>query len=103
MPDAATYLVSGFGQGFDMRRMNFQSAVSDFWVCSFCRVITNTVVSLPCFHSACESCFANCLIEDKLCPLDQVPVKEDDVHRMPLSASKLLMLNMSTTQATIDS
>ncbi|CAN8001943.1 unnamed protein product, partial [Ixodes hexagonus] len=38
MPDATTYLVSGFGQGFDMRPMNFKSVVPDFLVCSFCRV-----------------------------------------------------------------
>ncbi|EEC03092.1 secreted protein, putative, partial [Ixodes scapularis] len=96
MPDCCTFRVSGFGRGFEMRPMNFQSAVPHFWVCSFCRVIAGTVVSLSCFHSACEACLAQCLRGDKLCPLDQVPI-EDDVQRVSFSMKKLSMLKVSRT------
>ncbi|XP_029822439.3 uncharacterized protein LOC115308597 [Ixodes scapularis] len=98
MPLCSTFRVSGFGRGLEMRPMNFQSAVPDFWVCSFCRVIASKVVLLSCFHSACEACFAECLREDKLCPLDQVPI-EDDVQRVSFSTKKLGMLKVSCWNA----
>ncbi|CAN8005452.1 unnamed protein product [Ixodes pacificus] len=93
MQDSSTFRVSNFGRGLEMRPMNFQSAIPHFWVCSFCRVIASKVVLLPCSHSACEACLAQCLWGDKLCPLDQVNI-EDDMQRTTISTKKTLKVSV---------
>ncbi|EEC06203.1 hypothetical protein IscW_ISCW005080 [Ixodes scapularis] len=83
MPDCSTFWVSGFGKGLEMRPMNFQSPVPNFYVCSFCRVFCWNAPNGCAFSGTCMDVLQHfeqdCGFHSTSCPNCDALVLRDDV------------------------
>ncbi|XP_042144757.1 uncharacterized protein LOC8051328 [Ixodes scapularis] len=86
---ARPLFVTGFSASLDWRPMLFQEAVIAQSACSLCGLVSRKAVKLPCAHTLCSECQADCVQRGNCCPLDQGSFCEDDLIQHELSEAYL--------------
>ncbi|XP_040357259.1 uncharacterized protein LOC115324411 [Ixodes scapularis] len=66
--------------------MLFQEPVIAQRACALCGVVYKKAVRLPCAHTLCTKCHAQCVDKGGACPVDQEPFCEEDLEKLELSA-----------------
>ncbi|KAG0411508.1 hypothetical protein HPB47_011362 [Ixodes persulcatus] len=87
--EALSHRMVGFSDALDWRPLLFVEPVIAERACALCDVVCGTAVRLSCAHTLCPDCYAECVEQGRICPLDQEPFSEDDLLRLDCSASYL--------------
>uniref|UniRef100_A0A6B0UX84 Putative tnf receptor-associated factor n=1 Tax=Ixodes ricinus TaxID=34613 RepID=A0A6B0UX84_IXORI len=88
--DVSSFRVAEFSDVLDWRPMLFQEPVIAQRACVLCGVVYKKAVRLPCIHTLCAKCHAECVERGSACPVDQKPFCEDDVEQLEVSPKYLL-------------
>uniref|UniRef100_A0A6B0VDE9 Putative tnf receptor-associated factor n=1 Tax=Ixodes ricinus TaxID=34613 RepID=A0A6B0VDE9_IXORI len=88
--EVASFRVAEFSDVLDWRPMLFQEPVIAQRACALCGVVYKTAVRLPCAHTLCTKCLAQCVDKGGACPVDQGPFCEEDLEKLELSAEYIL-------------
>ncbi|KAG0443902.1 hypothetical protein HPB47_014407 [Ixodes persulcatus] len=86
----ALFRVAGFSDTLDWRPMLFQEPIIAQKACALCGVVHRKAVRLPCVHTLCTKCHAQCVDKGSVCPVDQKPFCEDDVEWLEVSLKYIL-------------
>ncbi|KAG0444248.1 hypothetical protein HPB47_014005 [Ixodes persulcatus] len=86
----ASFRVAGFSDVLDWRPMLFQEPIIAQRACVLCGVLYKNAVRLPCVHTLCVKCHAQCVDEGSACPVDQQAFSEDDVEQLKVSLKYIL-------------
>ncbi|KAG0436221.1 hypothetical protein HPB47_018069 [Ixodes persulcatus] len=73
----------------DWRPIRFTERVVGRRACALCGLLCTRAVGLPCAHTLCARCYAQCADEHSTCPLDDEAFSEDDVEELDLSLEYL--------------
>lgn len=84
--DMSSFRVAEFSDVLDWRPMLFQDPVIAQRACALCGVLYKKAVRLPCAHTLCTKCHAQCADKGAACPVDQEPFCEEDLEKLELSA-----------------
>uniref|UniRef100_V5IF75 Putative tnf receptor-associated factor n=1 Tax=Ixodes ricinus TaxID=34613 RepID=V5IF75_IXORI len=85
-----SYRVADFSDIFDWRPMLFQEPIVAHRACALCGIVYKKAVRLPCLHTMCTKCLAQCVERGSACPVDQKPFCEDDVEQLETSLDYIL-------------
>ncbi|KAG0444773.1 hypothetical protein HPB47_013395 [Ixodes persulcatus] len=88
--ELAYFRVAEFSDVLDWRPMLFQEPVIAQRACALCGVVYKKAVRLPCAHTLCTKCHAQCVDKGSACPVDQEPFCEEDLEKLELSAEYIL-------------
>ncbi|CAN8029316.1 unnamed protein product [Ixodes persulcatus] len=88
--EMASFRVAEFSEVLDWRPMLFQEPIIAQRACVLCGVVYKKAVRLPCIHTLCTKCHAQCVERGSACPVDQKPFCEDDVEQLDVSPKYLL-------------
>ncbi|KAG0442361.1 hypothetical protein HPB47_015730 [Ixodes persulcatus] len=88
--EVASFRVAEFSEVLDWRPMLFQEPIIAQRACVLCGVVYKKAVRLPCVHTLCTKCHAQCVERGSACPVDQKPFCEDDVEQLDVSLKYLL-------------
>ncbi|KAM7285877.1 uncharacterized protein ISCGN_032762 [Ixodes scapularis] len=88
--EMASFRVAGCSDVLDLRPMLFQEPIIAQRACVLCGVVYKKAVRLPCVHTLCKKCHAQCVERGSACPVDQKPFCEDDVEQLNVSLKYLL-------------
>ncbi|KAG0437444.1 hypothetical protein HPB47_017447 [Ixodes persulcatus] len=88
--DMSSFRVAEFSDALDWRPMLFQEPVIAQRACALCGVVYKKAVRLPCAHTLCTKCHAQCVNKGSACPVDQEPFCEKDLEKLELSAEYIL-------------
>ncbi|XP_040072394.1 uncharacterized protein LOC115332514 [Ixodes scapularis] len=88
--EMASFRVAGCSDALDWRPMLFQEPIIAQRACALCGVVYKKAVRLPCVHTLCTKCHAECVERGSACPVDQKPFCEDDVEELDVSPKYLL-------------
>ncbi|XP_040072385.2 uncharacterized protein LOC115332499 [Ixodes scapularis] len=88
--EMASFRVAEFSEVLDWRPMLFQEPIIAERACVLCGVAYKKAVRLPCVHTLCTKCHAQCVERGSACPVDQKPFCEDDVEQLNVSLKYLL-------------
>uniref|UniRef100_A0A131Y680 Putative tnf receptor-associated factor 6 n=1 Tax=Ixodes ricinus TaxID=34613 RepID=A0A131Y680_IXORI len=86
----ASFRVAGFSDVLDWRPMLFREPIIAQRACVLCGVVYKKAVRLPCIHTLCAGCHAECVERGSACPVDQKLFCEDDVEQLEVSPKYLL-------------
>ncbi|CAN8011603.1 unnamed protein product, partial [Ixodes pacificus] len=86
----ASFRVAGCSDVLDWRPMLFQEPIIAQRACALCGVVYKNAVRLPCVHTLCTKCHAQCVERGSACPVDQKPFCEVDVEQLDVSPKYLL-------------
>ena len=64
--------------GHDVR--DYVGVVDDVYLCRICLQVLDNAVNTPCGHTFCKACILRSLTNDKKCPLDRKPLKQNDLN-----------------------
>uniref|UniRef100_A0A131Y582 Putative tnf receptor-associated factor n=1 Tax=Ixodes ricinus TaxID=34613 RepID=A0A131Y582_IXORI len=85
-----SFRVAGFSDALDWRPTLFQEPIIAQKTCALCGVLYRKSVRLPCIHTLCTKCHAQCVDEGSACPVDQKPFCEDDVEQLEVPLKYIL-------------
>uniref|UniRef100_A0A147BLT2 Putative tumor necrosis factor receptor n=1 Tax=Ixodes ricinus TaxID=34613 RepID=A0A147BLT2_IXORI len=85
-----SFRVAGFSDTLDWRPTLFQEPIIAQKTCVLCGVLYRKAVRLPCIHTLCMKCHAQCVDEGSACPVDQKPFCEDDVEQLEVPLKYVL-------------
>uniref|UniRef100_A0A0K8R458 Putative tnf receptor-associated factor n=1 Tax=Ixodes ricinus TaxID=34613 RepID=A0A0K8R458_IXORI len=88
--DVSSFRVAEFSDVLDWRPMLFQEPVIAQRACALCGVVYKKAVRLPCAHTLCTKCHAQCVDKGSACPVDREPFCEEDLEKLELSAEYIL-------------
>ncbi|CAN7986224.1 unnamed protein product [Ixodes hexagonus] len=86
----AFFRVAEFSNILDWRPMLFQEPIVAQRACALCGVVYKKAVRLPCVHTLCAKCHAQCVDNGSACPVDREPFCEKDVEKLEISAEYIL-------------
>ncbi|KAG0435339.1 hypothetical protein HPB47_018552 [Ixodes persulcatus] len=86
----ASFRVAEFSDVLDWRPMLFQEPVIAQRACALCGVVYKKAVRLPCAHTRCTKCHAQCVDKGGACPVDQELFCEEDLEKLELSTEYIL-------------
>ncbi|XP_040359097.1 TNF receptor-associated factor 4 [Ixodes scapularis] len=85
-----SFRVAGFSDALDWRPTLFQEPIIAQKTCAVCGVLYRKSVRLPCIHTLCTKCHAQCVDEGSVCPVDKKPFCEDDVEKLEVPLKYVL-------------
>ncbi|KAG0436555.1 hypothetical protein HPB47_017883 [Ixodes persulcatus] len=88
--EMASFRVAEFSDVVDWRPMLFQEPIIAQRACALCGVVYKKAVRLPCVHTLCTKCHAQCVDKGSMCPVDQERFCERDVEELEISAEYIL-------------
>ncbi|KAM7313347.1 uncharacterized protein ISCGN_003214 [Ixodes scapularis] len=88
--EMTSFRVADFSDILDWRPMLFQEPVIARRACVLCGIVYKKRVRLPCLHSMCVKCHAQCVEQGSACPVDQEPFSDDDVEQLEASLNYIL-------------
>ncbi|XP_040071387.1 uncharacterized protein LOC115311088 [Ixodes scapularis] len=88
--EMVSFRVAGFSDALDWRPTLFQEPIIAQKTCVLCGVLYKKAVGLPCIHTLCMKCHAQCVDEGSACPVDQKPFCEDDVEQLEVPLKYIL-------------
>ncbi|KAG0438468.1 hypothetical protein HPB47_017002 [Ixodes persulcatus] len=88
--EMTSYRVADFSDILDWRPMLFQESIVAHRACALCGIVYKKAVRLPCLHTMCTKCLAQCVERGSACPVDQQPFCEDDVEQLETSLDYIL-------------
>ncbi|KAM7285874.1 uncharacterized protein ISCGN_032759 [Ixodes scapularis] len=88
--EMASFRVAEFSEVLNWRPMLFQEPIIAQRACVLCGVVYKKAVRLPCVHTLCTKCHAQCVERGSACPVDQKPFCEDDVEQLDVSLQYFL-------------
>ncbi|CAN7944997.1 unnamed protein product, partial [Ixodes pacificus] len=84
--EMASVRVAEFSVVRDWRPMLFQESIIAQSACVLCGVVYKKAVRLPCVHTLCRKCHAQCVDKGSMCPVDQERFCEKDVEELEIPA-----------------
>lgn len=72
------YMVTGFGESLERRRIAFLEPLPASRVCGICGMLPSPVQMLPCGHALCQFC-EDQTKEESTCPIDHLKYAQDNV------------------------
>lgn len=88
--EMASFRVAEFSELIDWRPTLFQDPIIAQRACVLCGILYKKAIRLPCVHTLCTKCHAQCVDKGSACPVDQKPFCEDDVEHLELSLKYIL-------------
>ncbi|KAM7285879.1 RING finger protein 151-like [Ixodes scapularis] len=85
-----SFRVAGFSDALDWRPTLFKEPIIAQKTCAVCGVLYRKSVRLPCIHTLCTKCHAQCVDEGSVCPVDKKPFCEDDVEQLEVPLKYIL-------------
>ncbi|KAH8684662.1 hypothetical protein BGZ60DRAFT_398044 [Tricladium varicosporioides] len=67
----------------DLRGITYDGTVDENLMCPICRCPLINPVLTDCDHIFCRECIDDSLSHSKLCPIDRLPLSQDDLFRAP--------------------
>ncbi|KAM7313594.1 TNF receptor-associated factor 6-like [Ixodes scapularis] len=82
--------ISGFSDTLDWRPLYFEESSAAHSACSLCRLVSRTVLKLPCEHTLCLECHEESQRRGSTCPLDEEPFDDDNIAHLDISGGYML-------------
>ncbi|KAG0443899.1 hypothetical protein HPB47_014404, partial [Ixodes persulcatus] len=88
--EMVSFRIAGFSDVLDWRPTLFQEPIIAQKTCVLCGVLYRKAVRLPCNHTLCTKCHAQCVVEGSACPVDQKPFCEGDAEQLEVPLKCIL-------------
>ncbi|XP_065296887.1 uncharacterized protein [Dermacentor albipictus] len=93
----AQYVLTGFGDFFERRRIAFVDPLPRSHVCCACGFVSSLSVRLPCNHVFCRLCRSQIPSDGARCPVEGTLFKKDDVASQTIELPDLEHLRVFCT------